>query len=103
MTRTCRRNTCHRPAVASLTFRYDAAEVRLDDLVEEPHPQRWDVCAGHAATLTVPLGWTFLDGRAVPTREDPRQLTVVDGGRQAVAAAGAEPSPFPRAQASTLE
>ncbi|MFO8076757.1 MAG: DUF3499 family protein [Actinomycetota bacterium] len=63
MSRTCRRNGCHEPATASLTFRYDTAEVRLDDLESEPHPQRWELCERHAG-VNVPRGWGFLDARS---------------------------------------
>jgi len=63
MSRTCRRNGCHEPATASLTFRYDTAEVRLDDLEAEAHPQRWELCERHAG-VNVPRGWGFLDARS---------------------------------------
>ena len=64
MFRSCQRSTCHRPAAATLTFRYDSAEVRLDDLQHEAHPQRWELCPTHAARLTVPRGWAFRDERS---------------------------------------
>ena len=64
MFRSCQRSTCHRPAAATLTFRYDSAEVRLDDLQREAHPQRWELCPTHAARLTVPRGWAFHDERS---------------------------------------
>ena len=62
MPRTCRRSDCCQPATVSLTFRYDTAEVRLDELEPEPHPQRWELCETHAS-VTVPRGWRFLDAR----------------------------------------
>lgn len=81
MVRTCRRNTCHRPAVASLTFRYDTAEVRLGDLEAEAHPQRWDLCPAHAASLTVPRGWAVVDERS------PEPVAAAELGRAPAGAA----------------
>lgn len=59
----CRRPVCQRPAVATLTFHYQCASVLLMDLVEERHPSRWDMCALHADSLRVPLGWDHVDER----------------------------------------
>ncbi len=61
--RMCRRPVCQRPAVATLTFHYQCASVLLMDLVEERHPSRWDMCALHADSLRVPLGWDHVDER----------------------------------------
>lgn len=69
MPRTCRRSDCCQPATVSLTFRYDTAEVRLDELEPEPHPQRWELCETHAS-VTVPRGWRFLDARGAARPAD---------------------------------
>lgn len=71
MTRSCRRNACLEPATASLTFRYDTAQVWLDDLAIESEPQRWDLCPEHAGSLTVPSGWALVDVRTAAGREGP--------------------------------
>lgn len=62
--RMCRRPDCQGAATATLSFRYDTAEAILLNLVEEPHPSRWDLCTFHADTLRVPRGWVHLDERA---------------------------------------
>lgn len=64
MTRTCRRNGCSQAATATLTFRYDTAQAWLADLATEPGPQCWDLCEGHAGSLTVPRGWELMDARS---------------------------------------
>lgn len=87
MPRTCRRSDCCQPATVSLTFRYDTAEVRLDELEPEPHPQRWELCETHAS-VTVPRGWRFLDARGAAR---PADASTAAGHRN-----GAGPTPARR-------
>lgn len=63
VTRRCRRPLCTGTAAATLTFRYDSAEVAVWPLTDEAHPTRWDLCTGHADALVVPRGWTHVDQR----------------------------------------
>ena len=100
MARSCQRNTCHRAAVAALTFRYDTAEVRLSDLQRDFHPQRWELCPAHAAGLTVPRGWAFVDDRS----PEPVAAAELAHSGQAMPAAPAplgEPRPARPARAGT--
>lgn len=91
MSRSCRRNGCHEPATASLTFRYDTAEVRLDDLEAEPHPQRWELCERHAG-VNVPRGWGFLDARrSAPGSAAGELATVPERSADAAAVTAARP------------
>jgi Protein of unknown function (DUF3499) len=64
--RTCRRPGCPGWPTASLSFRYADAQVHLLDLVDEPHPTRWDLCTFHADALQVPRGWERIDERGSP-------------------------------------
>ena len=61
--RMCRRPACQGSATATLSFRYDTAEAMLYNLIDEPHPSRWDLCTLHADTLRVPRGWNHIDQR----------------------------------------
>lgn len=74
--RTCRRPGCQGSATATLSFRYDSAEALLLDLVDEPHPSRWDLCKLHADTLSVPRGWDLIDRREGSAPPPPPQPTV---------------------------
>lgn len=65
--RTCRRPGCPGWPTASLSFRYADAQVHLLDLVDEPHPTRWDLCSVHADALQVPRGWERIDERGTRT------------------------------------
>ncbi len=47
----------------TLTYAYGRAQVWLDALSIARDPHGYDLCAGHAARLSVPLGWHVLDRR----------------------------------------
>ena len=68
--RTCSRIGCSVPAATTALVRYEAREIELRPLVDEPDPHLVDLCSDHGARLTPPRGWT-IDG---------------DGLRQAVSA-----------------
>jgi hypothetical protein len=40
--------------------------VWIEDLILQPHPAAYDLCAAHAERLAVPIGWTKEDLRVVP-------------------------------------
>lgn len=61
--RHCARPTCSAPAAASLTYHYGSRSVWVDNLDEEREPSAYDLCAGHAARLRVPVGWQLEDRR----------------------------------------
>lgn len=64
--RTCARPGCPSPASSTLTFRYDARQVLLDDLSQEREPDSYDLCVGHAERTGPPHGWTLDDRRRDP-------------------------------------
>jgi Protein of unknown function (DUF3499) len=68
--RACSRIGCSVRASTTALIRYEAREIELRPLVEEPDPHLVDLCSEHVARLTPPRGWTI----------------VGDGLRQAVSA-----------------
>jgi Protein of unknown function (DUF3499) len=61
--RQCSRPGCAEPAVVALTYQYGRSHVWLDQLPAERDPHAYDLCGGHAASLSVPLGWKLVDRR----------------------------------------
>lgn len=66
--RQCSRPGCADRAQATLTYHYGQSQVWLDDLASEREPHSYDICARHAARLSVPYGWHLDDrrGRRAP-------------------------------------
>lgn len=64
--RRCSRNGCRWPASASLTFAYREKIAWIEDLVADPHPAAYDLCAAHAERMAVPVGWDKQDLRVTP-------------------------------------
>jgi hypothetical protein len=65
-TSVCARPGCQGPAAAWLTYAYGTRQVWLDDPGHRPGQvdgDRWALCAGHAARLKVPQGWSQVDRR----------------------------------------
>lgn len=65
--RGCQRAGCQQPASVTLSFRYDARQASLVDLVPDKDPSEYDLCDHHAEVLIVPRGWERLDRRSRPT------------------------------------
>ncbi len=65
--RVCQRAGCAQPASVTLSFRYDARQASLVDLLPEKHPVMYDLCGAHADLLIVPRGWERLDRRTPPS------------------------------------
>lgn len=61
--RHCSRPACADAAAVTLTYQYRRSQVWLDELSDERDPHAYDLCAVHAARLSVPLGWHLLDRR----------------------------------------
>jgi uncharacterized protein DUF3499 len=80
--RVCQRAGCQQSAAVTLSFRYDARQASLVDLVGEKHPAQYDLCAAHADLLIVPRGWERLDRRSPqPTPQPEPQVEVYAGTR----------------------
>lgn len=74
--RVCQRAGCPQPASVTLSFRYDARQASLVDLLPEKHPALYDLCDAHADLLIVPRGWERLDRRT--PRTDPSPIAPAD-------------------------
>jgi hypothetical protein len=59
--------------VATLTYDYQARVTWLDVLAGDRHPMSYDLCAGHAGAMTVPVGWRLEDRRLEDRRDDGRE------------------------------
>ncbi|MFF5793501.1 DUF3499 domain-containing protein [Paeniglutamicibacter sp. NPDC012692] len=58
--RLCSRSACRQSAIATLTYVYADSTAVLGPLATYAEPHCYDLCATHAARLTVPLGWEVL-------------------------------------------
>ena len=63
MRRSCARPTCSFPATASVLIEIDQLRAELVDLAE-PALGHHHLCGRHAASTTVPMGWTLVDSRS---------------------------------------
>jgi hypothetical protein len=54
--------------VVSLSYQYSRSAVWLDELTPERDPHAYDLCARHAARLSVPRGWKLDDRRVFTAR-----------------------------------
>jgi hypothetical protein len=79
--RVCQRAGCTQPASVTLSFRYDARQASLVDLLPEKHPALYDLCDAHADLLIVPRGWERLDRRRPPA--DPLPVAATAGAARA--------------------
>jgi hypothetical protein len=64
VSRQCSRPGCAESATNTLTYQYAKGVVWIDDLTREREPHGYDLCARHAARLSVPHGWRLDDRRA---------------------------------------
>ena len=58
--RRCTRNSCERPAAATLTYSYKDSTVVIGPLSVYAEPHTYDLCDRHAASVTPPRGWEVL-------------------------------------------
>jgi len=75
--RSCSRNGCDRPAVATLAYNYAAAMAHLAPLAPVREPGAHDLCRDHAHALTVPRGWTVTRLATVPDGRTARSPEVL--------------------------
>ena len=67
--RQCSRTGCSEHAECTLTYDYPQSHAWLDGLTPERDPHSYDMCARHAARLSVPTGWHLDDRREVRRRD----------------------------------
>ncbi len=61
--RTCAKLRCDSAAAATVSCRYGAREVVIEELGAGRDPNLLDLCAQHAERLTPPMGWRVRDRR----------------------------------------
>ena len=68
--RHCARPGCSAPATATMTYDYASRTVWLAGPGDEPDASAWGLCATHAGSLRVPVGWACDDRRTpiIPIR-----------------------------------
>lgn len=69
--RQCARPGCPAPATATMTYHYASRTAWLDSPGDEPDASAaWGLCATHAGSLKVPVGWACEDRRTpiIPLR-----------------------------------
>jgi hypothetical protein len=98
--RRCSRTACGRAAVATLTYVYADSTAVVGPLATYAEPHSYDLCEGHAAKLTAPLGWEVVrldggDGAFAPNSDDLEALA------NAVREAARPPAATPPAAPST--
>lgn len=79
--------------MATLTFVYAESTAVIGPLSTNPEPHAWDLCADHAATITVPRGWEMLRserGFSAPP-EDLELTALAEAVRESGAAVGSVP------------
>lgn len=72
--RPCSRQTCRRPAVATLTYVYADSMAVLGPLSASPEPHSYDLCEVHADRLSAPQGWSVLRISSPADEPDPSAL-----------------------------
>lgn len=77
--RRCTRNGCQQPAIATLTYVYDDSTAVVGPLAVTAEPHTYDLCGGHARSLTAPRGWELVrhDGALVPPPPRPDDLAAL--------------------------
>ncbi|MGG5171987.1 DUF3499 domain-containing protein [Pseudarthrobacter sp. J1738] len=105
--RQCSRSGCRQSAVATLTFVYADSTAVLGPLATYAEPHCYDLCAQHAARLTVPRGWEVLRLAMpeVPAGPGPDDLSALaDAVREAATVREPAPSePTQRGPRTVLE
>jgi hypothetical protein len=96
--RVCSRTACKQSPVYTLTYVYRDSTAVLGPLAAFGEPHSYDLCAMHAARLTVPRGWDVVRLPLDPSREGADDLealanVVREAGRGAPAGGRAAPAP----------
>ena len=83
--RSCSRASCRKIASTTLTYIDVESTAVLGPLATFAEPHAYDLCEAHAATLTVPNGWTVIkavadESNAGPTEDD--LMAIADAVRE---------------------
>lgn len=105
--RQCSRSACTRSAIATLTYVYADSTAVLGPLATYAEPHCYDLCAEHAARLTVPRGWEVLRLALPEQAPEPNAddlLALADAVREAGSAPeAADEAPVQRGAREPLE
>ncbi|WP_255416242.1 DUF3499 domain-containing protein [Tessaracoccus sp. OH4464_COT-324] len=84
--RKCSRTACLAPAVATMTFAYADSTAVLGPLATDREPGAYDLCARHAESISVPMGWEMIrlspDGTNPTERVGDDLMALADAVRQ---------------------
>lgn len=94
--RRCSRNSCARPAVATLTYVYADSTAVVGPLAAHPEPHSYDLCQAHARSLTAPRGWDLVRPAGDPAPPPDDLLALADALREGPAAPDRTARPAPR-------
>jgi hypothetical protein len=92
--RRCCRPGCPHYAVATLTFVYSDSTAVVGPLATAREPHSWDLCVGHAGSITAPRGWELVrHAGPLPTHPDEDDLVALadavrEGGDRVAHAGG---------------
>ena len=97
--RSCSRASCRKIAAKTLTYIYAESTAVLGPLATFAEPHAYDLCEAHAATLTLPNGWSVIkalaeEGSAGPTEDD--LMAIADAVREAGRHHATEPVATPQ-------
>ena len=93
--RVCSRTACKQPPVYTLTYVYRDSTAVLGPLAAYGEPHSYDLCAMHAARLTVPRGWDVVRLPQDPSREGADDLEALANVVREASRGGPAPAPGP--------
>ena len=93
--RCCSRTACKHPPVYTLTYVYRDSTAVLGPLAAYGEPHSYDLCAMHAARLTVPRGWDVVRLPQDPAREGADDLEALANVVREASRGGPAPVPGP--------
>ena len=91
--RSCSRVSCRASATMTLTYIYAESRAVLGPIVAFSEPHAYDLCARHAAKLTVPNGWSVDREALVTESPGPNEddlMAIADAIREVVRVSDSE-------------
>ena len=103
--RSCSRVSCRASATMTLTYIYAESRAVLGPIAAFSEPHAYDLCARHAAKLTVPNGWSV--DREAPVTESPGPneddlMAIADAIREVVRVSDSEENEIETKDSSNL-
>lgn len=104
--RSCSRNGCDEPAVATLTFAYQESTAVIGPLANRAEPHGHDLCRRHSGRLSAPRGWELIrlaEDFTDPEPTDDDLLALADAVRETGWTYGVEETTPAGARSSMVE